>query len=185
MPSIYRIDAGDIITAVNPDWDAFARENEGAHLTGEHVVGRDLWAFIGDFETAQIYRAVLARLRGGAVVPPLPFRCDSPALRRFMELHLRAVTDDGGVELEARLLRSEPREAVALLDPAAPRDDELLRMCSWCKRVAVTESQWCEVEEAAQRLRLFERDRLPELTHAMCDRCFDDLHGADEGDDGD
>ncbi|HKJ77441.1 MAG TPA: hypothetical protein VKA64_09575 [Gammaproteobacteria bacterium] len=182
MPSLYRIDRADVITAVNADWDAFAAENAGDQLSARHVLGRVLWEFISDPETTQIYRGVFHRLREGAVVPPLPFRCDSPTLRRFMELRMRAV-QDGALELEARLLRAEPREAVALLETDAERDAGLLRICGWCKRVAVAEGDWREVEEAVRQLGLLERYPLPALTHTMCGDCLARLYGCHEDDD--
>ena len=182
MPSVYCIDRADVITAVNADWDAFARDNEGDHLTADNVVGRPLWDFISDPETEQIYRALLRRLRQGVAIPPLPFRCDSPGLRRFMELHTRG-GDDQSVEFEARLLRAEPREPVALLEAETERGDGLVRICSWCKRVAVAEADWREVEEAVPRLGLLEFHRPPPLTHTMCEDCLADLHGYSDDDD--
>ncbi len=135
------------------------------------MVGQPLHGFITDMETRHIYDLLLHRVRktGDAVV--VTFRCDAPALRRFMELRV-APWSDGGVELDCRLVRREPREAVALLDPTHDRSSEFLTICSWCKRVRVG-AAWVEVEEAVERLALFHADRLPQLTHGMCPGCME------------
>ena len=50
------------------------------------------------------------------------------------------------------LLREEPRT------PATPISHRgLLRMCSWCKRIARSEVDWVEIEAAAVDLGFFER----------------------------
>ena len=82
----------------------------------------------------------------------------------------------GTVRCESRLIREEPRETVPLLDEAVSRNDACIRMCSWCKNVAVDEG-WVEVEEAVARLRLFETDVLPQITHGVCDACSRRIRG--------
>jgi hypothetical protein len=72
------------------------------------------------------------------------------------------------------ILKEEPREPVALLDPVAVRSDELVKICSWCKRVQLDHSEWVEVEEAVARLGLFHANQLPGLTHGMCPSCYED-----------
>jgi hypothetical protein len=48
----------------------------------------------------------------------------------------------------------------------------MVRVCGWCKKVDVGGS-WAEVEEAVTRLRLFDRPLLPQLTHGICEGCYD------------
>ena len=64
-----------------------------------------------------------------------------------------------------------------LLDPEAPRGEEVLPMCGWCDRFEV-EGEWVEVEEAARRLRLFARPDLPALSHGICAECSELLLAA-------
>jgi hypothetical protein len=79
----------------------------------------------------------------------------------------------GAVEFSSWIEREEPfAEPIPLLDPAVPRDPgAFLRMCAWCKQIDA-EGSWLAIEEAVERLRLFDRPTLPAFTHGMCDRCF-------------
>jgi hypothetical protein len=62
---------------------------------------------------------------------------------------------------------------VPLFNTATPRSDEpLLRVCSWCKKVD-TRWGWCEAEEAVVRLGLFEAQALPDITHGICQDCYE------------
>jgi len=165
----YTLDAEDRITGVSSEWVAFACENQAADLTLEHVVGQPLLEFISDEETRLIYQVLLSKVRTTGHSLRVKFRCDSPALRRFMELEI-APLDEGALCLGGRLLKAEPREAVPLLDTNQPRSDEILTICGWCKRVHLPEA-WVEVEEAVERMQLFEQPRLPRLSHGICPAC--------------
>ncbi len=166
---VHRVDASEIITHVNDAWEAFARENRADHLASEHVVGTSLWRHIGDLETKELYRAILARVRSKRLVLALPYRCDAPDRRRFMELRISPTGSDE-VEFASRIVREEQRNPVRLLESDAERSDEFVRMCSWCKKVKT--SDWVEVEEAVRELGLFHRLRLPQITHAICPNCL-------------
>ena len=52
--------------------------------------------------------------------------------------------------------------------------DEILVICSFCKRIRVEEAQWVEVEEAVRLLELNEAWPLPQLSHSVCEACFAD-----------
>lgn len=178
---IYCIDARHQIVSVNDDWRAFAVENGAPALAEAALIGTSLWRYITDATTVHLYRLLLQRLhaRGGPL--RVPFRCDAPALRRYMELEL-APLDDGGVRFTAAVLRLEARAPVPLLDAALQRGGGLLRMCSWCKRVELGDGTWVEVEEAVMRLALFDHAAPPHITHGMCGDCFARLYppGADD-----
>jgi len=165
----YTIDAEDRIDFVSAEWEDFAARNDADHLTGRAVMGRPLFDFITDPTTAQIYSVAIRRVRGDGHSITLPFRCDSPHCRRYMELHI-SPRKGGGVTFDSRLLREEPRPVVALLDAIVEHGGDLLLMCSWCKRLAV-EDAWLEVEEAVTRLGLFDEHCAPELSHGICPQC--------------
>ncbi len=107
------------------------------------------------------------RQHGRAV--SIPFRCDGPAVRRFMELQMERC-DRGRVRLVGRLLREEPRDRVPMLDAAVDHGDGSVAMCPWCKLVAV-EDRWLEVESAVRELDLFESQHLPRIEHRVCSQC--------------
>lgn len=167
---IYRIDAADRITHVNEEWLSFAVENGSPALDRKAVINRPLWDFIYGTETKHIYRVIVDRVRAAGLPLSIPFRCDSPELRLFMEMEIVPL-DKKAVEFDCALLRTEPRPRMALLDPLTERSDDFLAMCSWCKRIRLAGNEWVEVEEAVKRLNMFEAASLPQLTHGMCGSC--------------
>jgi hypothetical protein len=162
---IYRVNDRDEIVHVSEGWCAFARANHGP----EDVLHRPLWDFVADPTTRQLYRDVLAAVRGGRVIH-FELRCDSPAIRRLLEMVI-SPADAGQVEFRTRVLWEQPRPPAEMLGSDPSRSGELLRACGWCKLVNVG-GEWVEVEQAVARLRLFDRPRLPMLTHGICDGCY-------------
>ena len=79
--------------------------------------------------------------------------------------------EDRSLRIVVQLLKEEERERVALLDAMVRRDDDLITMCSWCRRVRTAPDSWEEVEVAIQLLGLFDRDALPQITHGVCPEC--------------
>ena len=87
-----------------------------------------------------------------------------------MELKISRA-ENKAVALVGCLLREEDRAAVALLDTAVSRTRDLVKMCSWCKKVWIPEEEWLEVEAAVTNLRLFDRSTMPGVTHGICEPC--------------
>lgn len=122
-------------------------------------------------------RILLRRIRGEVGRVMLPFRCDAPDLRREMDIRIAAHAGGRLVLFSAQLRREEPREFQPLLWTASPRGEETLTMCGWCDRFLV-DDEWVEVEEAARRLRLFERPEMPRIEHDICPDCTELLLAA-------
>ncbi len=169
----YTIDAHDVIKAVSDSWYPFAVDNEGNQLSNTDVIGRSLWDFIKDSPTREIYRKMIARVRQGRRTQ-FTLRCDGPTERRLLSMTVtRQLLDE--IEFETKVLKLEHRDAVPLLMNEVPRSTALVRICAWCNLVDVgddTTSEWVEVEVAMERLRLFERDQMPKLSHGICDACL-------------
>ncbi|MGA2686412.1 MAG: hypothetical protein ABSF51_15340 [Verrucomicrobiota bacterium] len=165
---ICHVDAVDRITFVDASWVAFAAENGLPALTAESVQGTSLWNYISELATQEFYRIFMNKVRTTGRTMVVPFRCDGPECRRFMEMTMASL-GAGALEFRSLLLREEARPKVELLDPHFPRTEEWLTVCAWCKKVDV--AGWVEVEEAVRRLRLFDRARLPRLTHGVCPAC--------------
>jgi len=165
----YRLDAADRLEWVNENWGRFAARNEAPELAAGRVLGRPLWDFLSTPEVHQIYRTVLERVRRLLRPVRFPIRCDSPGLRRSMTLSLTPQAE-GKILFECRLDRLETRGPAPLLDPRRPRSEDLLAVCSWCKRVRAGE-EWLEIEEAIAALDLFGQECLPRLTHGICPAC--------------
>jgi hypothetical protein len=169
---VYRIDANDIVIFVDHNWLAFAQENDARFLIDPAGWHQSLWKFITGLETRYLYRMMIEKVRTTGKVMSIPFRCDSPGRRRFMEMHIVPLPEHQ-VEFRSHILRQERRASVRLLDGSRVRSSDLITMCSWCKRVKVPPESWEEVEEAVKDLDLFGASRLPQITHGMCPLCHD------------
>jgi hypothetical protein len=179
---VYRIDAANVLVEVNEAWLAFARDNWHPDFTASEVLGKPLWSQVSDSETRHIYHLLLNRVRELGLETVIPFRCDSPGIRRFMELGL-SPSSPGGVEFRGRILRQERREPVPLLDTSSPRAQLLLTMCSWCKQIRVPEwtpqepwrqriGVWCEVERLGEILNGLYLEYPPTVSHGVCPACY-------------
>jgi hypothetical protein len=169
---IYRIDPTDTIISVSDNWRIFAAGNDwGNPLRPEDVVGHKLWDFIQDPETQHLYQELFRRARAGMPSGAIPFRCDSPGERRYLELLIKALPDRQ-IEIISTVLRTEPRSPISLLDAGTSRSTDFVTICSMCKKIKVTPQQWTEIEEGLAHLRIFEADMMPKLTHGLCHSCY-------------
>ncbi len=170
------IDDQDHLVRVDDGYYRFAAENgwEGA---GESL-GRSLWDFVAGQELERLQRMLVRRIRGEVRSVELPFRCDSPDVRREMDLSI-AANSSGRFVVFSATVRSEERrgDPQPLLSAESPRDERTLTMCGWCDRFLV-EGRWVEVEEAAARLALFAREELPTISHGLCPDCGEMLMAA-------
>lgn len=165
---VYRIDIRDHICLVSDEWNSFLRENTPFTGAFPTYLGTRLWNHLGDPTTIHLYQAMVANVRRTKKESTVPFRCDAPDRRRFMEMHISCL-DDGTVEFRSVTLREETRVWVPLLDMRARFSGAMLRMCSWCKKVTLPD--WVEVEEAVHRLQLFENETVPRISHTICPSC--------------
>ncbi|MDZ7685643.1 MAG: hypothetical protein U5O39_12050 [Gammaproteobacteria bacterium] len=161
------------LTAVDDDWITFAETNAAPALTRQAIFGRSIFDFIADSESRQLYSAIFDKVRHTGEESVIPFRCDSPDTRRFMELCVKREPGDH-VTLESVMIREEHRPVAELLNTDRPASDELVLMCSWCKRIDV-DGTWMEIEDAMRELDLFSQEVLPQLSHGICDDCQDNL----------
>jgi len=168
---VYRLDGDDRITYVNPNWRSFAEANGCTTLEPRNVLGRSLWDFIHDGETCHFHQMLLGRAKAIGKPIRIPFRCDGPDLRRFMEMEI-CLCEPDSVEYRCTTLHTERRSPVEILAANLPRTDKLIRVCSWCKCVDAGGNTWVEIEEGIRRLSLFDHAQLPAITHTMCDHCF-------------
>ncbi len=173
----YRIDATDKIVWVDTLWLAFANENGAAELTQESVLGRPLWDFIAGDGTRRLFAELHSRVRTSLNSVLLPFRCDSPSLKRHMRLHISA-GDEGELFYESTLVRVEPQRYVAALDPEQTRSSCVLTMCSCCKRALLETVGWLELEDIAARLHLFDSPEVPDLRYSVCPDCGQTVRNA-------
>ena len=182
-PSVYRLDAHDVITRVNTAWRTFASEN-GAPTLAKTAVGTSLWAHVGGTETRRLYAAVHATVRAAGRSVTLPYRCDAPAERRWMQLTVRPL-GRGHLQVVSTLVRRAARTPVLLLDPTQPRGEWPLLVCGWCSRVRTAAQggvgtsvsvPWVNVETLPAGL--VGAAALPRLMHDVCPDCADEVRTA-------
>ncbi len=136
------------------------------------VDGSDVIQFVS--KEWLVYQLMFGRAREKNQEIRLPFRCDSPDLRRFMELSIQPI-GDGALNLAGEILRRESRPYAVVLDSNAPRGNYLLQICSWCKKLHLSNKGWVEAETAVSELGLFTSTEIPELTHGICPSCKHEL----------
>lgn len=159
------LDASDSIADASPGWLESARPEGAPALTGAAVRGRPFSDFSPDPDMAPVYQLVFKRVRTTGQPMRVPYRTDSPAERRYMEMEVAPLTD-GFVKCTIRTILVDKRPAEAPPDPLDP----LLPVCAWCRKVRLADGSWAEVEEAAERLALF-LGPARRLTHGICPAC--------------
>jgi hypothetical protein len=162
------IDEGDRIVSVSHNWLSFAQENQAAESCHPaKVIKEPIWNFIDGLETTHLYEIIIAKVRSKKRTVTLPYRCDAPDRRRYLELRIAPVPQEH-IEFASRIIGEEPRDRVKLLQSGDPRSDELIKMCSMCKKVELSGDNCAKVEVAVVTLRLFEENKLPQISHGFC-----------------
>lgn len=170
FPTIrYWIDAQDRIIRVNDEWAKFSAENDGGSVgSAAGILGQTLWSFIEDQTLGNLYREMVLHARKGHPIS-FSFRCDAPCFRRVFQMRISGGLGEE-VEFASTLESEEARAAVSLLDCRQPRNEEFVRMCSWCQRVNAS-GRWMAVEVAVVMLGLMSDPTVPAITHGICEDC--------------
>lgn len=168
---IYIIDSNNRIIQVDDNWDRFALANDSPHLVRDRVVNQPLFDLISDPLSRHLYQLLIERVKHTGKPISFKFRCDSPDKRRFMHMDMSYQDTCDGIGFKSTTEREEPRDPVALLSPQASRSGDLVILCSWCKRIKISDAKWVEVEQGVQKLGLFNAGELPQLSHGMCPDC--------------
>jgi len=100
----------------------------------------------------------------------MPFRCDSPDKRRYMKLKIIPLPDNC-LEFQSTMEYEESRNIVNLLVADLCKAKEQVLMCGWCKKVKLPDS-WREIEDAIAILRLFDKKKIPQISHGICGDCY-------------
>ena len=167
----YRIDRQGLLIYVSDSWTQFALDNSSPHLVSERVVGKPLLSFVSDLETRHLYQVILKRVRTSEVPVVVTLRCDSPSLRRFLQLIISRLPGEE-IRFLSHTLRTEPRESIPLLDPEhesvkrTPHDVQLVQTDS------APEGPMGRGGRSGDAMELFCLDALPKLTHGVCPACY-------------
>ncbi|NNE00310.1 MAG: hypothetical protein HKN47_23575 [Pirellulaceae bacterium] len=172
----YQLDRSDVVISLNDWWLAFAAENSASDLNRESVIGREIWDFIAGKPTQALYREIHRYVRSTGQSVTVPFRCDSPSLQRHMQVQIKLQGDDA-LLYASTLVRAQRQRKLRLLDAARQTDDSILTMCSCCKRSLLEPTGWLDLEHISLRLRLFEKQTVPQLRYTVCPDCQQQISG--------
>jgi hypothetical protein len=170
----YSVDDTDRITWVNQYWDRFAVENDAPHLRGTVVIGTTLWSHISDLTLRHLLEKIFAKARASRQPALLTCRCDSPTVRRELEVLVES-RDGQTVVITSRVTSQSPYPVPYRL--RVPHG--LLRICSWCNAVDVG-GRWVELELAVHEMGLLKGPHHPQITHTLCRSCEEKLKNAGE-----
>ncbi len=162
----YRIDARDCVASVETDWLDF---------DGEPAARRppvSIWDFIEGYEVRHLFKMMFDTARDHRREVSVPFRCDTPTARRFMELKIEPL-DEGSLSITGEIVHEETRAEVELLADVERDPERFLEICSWCKRVDLGGDRWVEVEDAVRELDLLSETAMPTLAHGICFDCME------------
>lgn len=167
----YRLDDEDrILDWGGPNWNAFARENGGA-TGGRSLKGDLLYDHIVGHFTQRFLREFFAAARVAAAPLTRTYRCDSPRMKRLMEMRAQAL-GRGWLDVQHRLVAETPLPIeVAFREQPEGRRADYLR-CSICNRLRRSnEDEWREPEEAGAKGEL-------RVVHTVCSDCRNGLSAA-------
>ncbi len=123
----YRLDAANVVQAVQGEWDSFARENGGYAAQDSAVRGRLLWDMIHGAATTCFLDRMFYDCRATQTALGLLYRCDSPAVERLFLMRVEPA-DRGGLLVSHRLIRSRG----LLIAPLRELGHIQYRKCSQC-----------------------------------------------------
>lgn len=166
----HTIDARNRIASVNRAWVELVHVNAAE----ADVIGRPLWDFVEGVQVRQLWEILFERVRAVGAPVFVPMRADTASMRRVWDVELHPLAENA-IRLVFEPVWSEKRPAVALLDPAYPRNELSLPFCHWCNRIQVRIGAWEEIEYAQLTLRLEAAETLPSLRKAACTSCKQSL----------
>lgn len=166
----YAINQSNEIIFVNDAWSELALANNAPELVAEKVLNRNLWDFVSDDATIELYQQLVGKARAGRSIN-FNFRCDAPDLRRLFEMKITLQTNQN-VQFDSRLITAEKRVYQNVFQTDAQRADGVIVACSWCKKIETRGGIWREIEDALSNLKPFESEKTVQLSHGMCVSCF-------------
>ena len=136
----YVVDRDMTICGIGGDWDRIAQENDGEGCVCAMVLGSNLKDHISDDTTRMWVEAAIRIARTSRVPVRKLYRCDTPDLRRTMEMVVTRV-EDGRVEIVHRLLSTErpgPTVEITHIKRGTAQVPEIgPRKCSICNKVRI------------------------------------------------
>ena len=169
--SKYWLDKNNIITNTNEYWNTFALENYGHKVLRPHVVGKPLFQFIKDDVTRMLMEAFISNARISNKELSRHYRCDSPQVKRFMEM--RVIPEGNGVvRVENEVLREEPLEETRNFVTRGV-GTPFLKRCSVCNRLN-DGNQWLEPDSSQMDHHFIGTSQTAFIAYTVCQDCKDE-----------
>ncbi|MGK7295866.1 MAG: hypothetical protein ACNS61_08585 [Candidatus Wenzhouxiangella sp. M2_3B_020] len=135
------------------------------------LAGKRIEDAISKPEVAHLVAVLLEFSRKSGERISVPYRTDGDDESRLIEMAVSPGNDDGEIELRSRRRRSGRLQAPALSWESEDGYDGMLRICSVCHRIE-EDSEWKTAAETLVEGRLFERPKIPRLSHGLCPDCY-------------
>ncbi|MCB1174596.1 MAG: hypothetical protein KDK39_13580 [Leptospiraceae bacterium] len=165
----YDLDDQDRIVALGGPWDSFALENDGPQVQSDLIRGRPIWSFVTGELTRMWLQTVFQLVRSQKQPITRPYRCDSPHLRRFMQMRIQS-GPAGKLSIYHDILRIEQRSQPVYIHYELDEQEISFRArCSFCNRVKQGQ-HWMEPDAANAH-----PERTITVTSSVCPDCQGDL----------
>lgn len=164
MTTKYWLNEKDVITRTNVEWDQFAMKNDGLLALSHRIVGQPLFSFIQSDSTRMFVDVLINRARISNQQVIKEYRCDSPTLRRFMEMKIIPL-ESKHLLIENRVVREEPLERVRKF---VTLETSFLKRCSVCNRVQ-HKGHWYAPDDAAINEEF--EEGFARVSYTICERC--------------
>ncbi|MCB0192433.1 MAG: hypothetical protein KDJ65_10860 [Anaerolineae bacterium] len=168
---VYWLNQADEIVDVNDEWDNFALDNDGNEVVRDKVIGKPLFNFIVGESTRMFVDNLLRRARLRYQETHKFYRCDSPDVKRFMEM--RIVPEDRDLlRLEHTIIRREVMTPPVYYQ-YSPTIKHPYRRCSICNKV-LHQSVWCEGSDLIRALPQSSVDAIDaiDVIYHVCPTCI-------------
>ncbi len=164
MQTSYVINSEEVIIEVSNNWDEFAIDNDGESVLSDKVVGKSLWEFINGDTTRIWLETLIKYVKHFGETISRPYRCDSPDLKRFMQLEVKKL-ESGIIELTHTVISTEKRPAPIYFNPSTAGSSKVTKRCSMCSRI-YNGKDWIEAD-------LFHLANNREITviYTICEDC--------------
>lgn len=163
--NIYWIDKKMKIVSISGPWDEFAEKNNGPDIVSEKVRGKHVWEFITGDTTRMWFDALIQLARVKRVPIERPYRCDSPRLKRYMNMTITP-EDSGLLRIEHTLISTQELQTPVNFTFAREKNTEPIHTrCSVCGRVKNSQL-WQETADRGE-----EEEINMNVTYAVCPDC--------------
>jgi hypothetical protein len=166
----YRLDDQDRIVEVNSNWDRIARENDGEAVVADRILGTKLYAHVTDEPSRMYVWTMLDSVRKLFRPSVKLYRCDSPDLKRHMEMTILPESG-GGLLVKHRLIRIEKMPLRVRFISQAGGHPPLVLRCTMCVKLKI-EGVWL-APDATVLAGVSQSDGASRVAYSICEDCRD------------